>query len=232
MSNLLFDPIKTQASVTDSVIVAFSGGKDSIVTLDLCFKYFKTVKPFFMYLVKGLEFQEKMLQWYENKYDTEIIRIPHFEMSNLLKYGSFTLPDFNVDIVGINDTYAYLRQETGIHWIAAGERCADSIVRNAMIKKSGSIDYQRGRFYPLAYWKKQEVLQYIKYKKLYLSPEQKTIGFSFRSLAGSELAVVKELYPNDYEKILKVFPLAEAGVKHFELYENNSNGGERNNGNE
>lgn len=218
MSNLLFDPIKTQSRVTDSVIVGFSGGKDSIVTLDLCFKYFKNVKPFFMYLVPDLEFQEQMLRRYEERYNTEIIRLPHFETSEFLKYGSFTMADWNVDIVGINDTYEYLRQTTGIHWIAAGERCADSIVRNAMIKKSGSIDYKRGRFYPIAYWKKQEVLEYIKYKKLYLSPEQKSLGFSFRSLAGSELAVIKQLYPKDYEKILKVYPFAEAGVIRFEKY--------------
>lgn len=218
MSNLLFDPIKTQAQLSDSVIVGFSGGKDSIVTLDLCFRYFKHVKPFFMYLVPDLEFQEKMLRWYENKYDTEIIRIPHFECSNFLKYGSFTMADWNVDIVGINDTYNYLRELTGMHWIAAGERCADSIVRNAMIKKSGSIDYKRGRFYPLAYWKKNEVLQYIKQKKLYLSKEQREIGFSFRSLAGEELAVIKQLYPEDYNKILKVYPFAGAGVKRFEEY--------------
>lgn len=218
MSNLLFDPIKTQASVTDSVIVGFSGGKDSIVTLDLCFRYFKNVRPFFMYLVPGLSFQENMLKRYEERYGTEIIRLPHFECSEFLKYGSFTMADFNVDIVGINDTYAYLRDLTGIHWIAAGERCADSIVRNAMIKKSGSIDYKRGRFYPLAYWKKNEVLQYIKQKKLYLSKEQKEIGFSFRSLAGNELAVIKDLYPQDYEKILKVYPFAGAGVERFIKY--------------
>ena len=218
MSNLLFDPIKTQASVTDSVIVGFSGGKDSIVTLDLCFRYFKEVRPFFMYLVPGLSFQEAMLKRYEERYGTEIIRLPHFECSDFLKYGSFTMADFDVDIVGINDTYAYLRDLTGIHWIAAGERCADSIVRNAMIKKSGSIDYKRGRFYPLAYWKKNEVMQYIKQKKLYLSKEQKEIGFSFRSLAGEELAVVKRLYPEDYEKILRVYPFAGAGVERFEKY--------------
>lgn len=218
MSNLLFDPIKTQSQITDSVIVGFSGGKDSIVTLDLCFRYFRNVKLYFMYLVPGLEFQEKMLRWYENKYNTEIIRVPHFEVSEFLKYGSFTLYDHDVDIVGITDTYEYIRQKTGIHWIAAGERCADSIVRNAMIKQSGSIDHKRGRFYPIAYWKKNDVMQYIKHKKLYLSPEQKKLGFSFRSLAGSELAVIKENYPEDYKKILKIYPFAEAGVVRYQTY--------------
>ena len=218
MSNLLFDPLKTQSRVTDSVIVGFSGGKDSIVTLDLCFRYFKRVQAFFMYLVPGLEFQEKMLRWYENKYKTEIIRIPHFEVSEFLKYGSFTLYDHDIDIVGITDIYEYIRQQSGIHWIAAGERCADSIVRNAMIKQSGSIDYKRGRFYPIAYWKKNDVLQYIKLRRLYLSPEQKKLGFSFRSLSGNELAVIKEHYPDDYKKILRVYPFAGAAVERFEKY--------------
>lgn len=214
----MFDPIKTQARVTDSVIVGFSGGKDSIVTLDLCFRYFKNVQPFFMYLVPGLEFQEKQLRWYENKYNTEIIRLPHFELSNGFKYGAFRNIDYDVDIVGINDTYAYIREQTGMYWIAAGERCADSIVRNAMIKQSGSIDYKRGRFYPLAYWKKNEVLQYIKQKKLYISKEQKDMGFSFRGLTGKELSIIKNLYPDDYEKVLKVFPFAEASVVRYEVY--------------
>lgn len=206
------------SQVTDSVIVGFSGGKDSIVCADLCFKYFRNTKMFFMYLVPGLEFQEKMLRWYENKYNTEIIRVPHFEVSEFLKYGSFTLYDHDIDIVGITDIYEYIRQQSGIHWIAAGERCADSIVRNAMIKQSGSIDYKRGRFYPIAYWKKNDVMQYIKHKKLYLSPEQKKLGFSFRSLSGNELAVIKERYPNDYKKILRVYPFAGAAVERFEKY--------------
>lgn len=218
MSNLLFDSIKTQSKVTDSVIVGFSGGKDSIVCADLCFRYFRNVQLYFMYLVPGLEFQEKTLRWYENKYNTEIIRIPHFECSEFLKYGSFTLADLNVDVVGINDTYEYLREITGYHWIAAGERCADSIVRNAMLKKSGSIDWKRGRFFPLIYWKKNDVLQYIKYKKLYLSPEQRELGFSFRSLAGSELAVIRNRYPEDFEKIKAVYPFCEAGVERFLKY--------------
>lgn len=220
MSNLLFDPIKTQARVTDSVIVGFSGGKDSIVTLDLCFKYFKRVVPFYMYFVPDLEFQERTMRWYENKYNTEIIRIPHFENSRMLRYGTYNMFESkDVGVVGINDIYEYLRQKTGIYWIAAGERCADSIVRNAMIKKSGSVDYQRGRFYPIAYWNKKEVHEYIKYKKLYLSPEQKKLDYSAGGLSGAELYIIREMYPKDYEKILKVFPLAGVAVKHYEEYE-------------
>ncbi len=217
-NNLLFDPIKKHSTITDSVIVAFSGGKDSIVCLDLCYRYFKTVKAFFMYLVPGLEFQERMLRWYENKYNSEIIRLPHFEVSEFMKYGTFRNFDFEVPIITINDVYDYLRNETQIHWIAAGERCADSIVRNAMIKKSGSVDYKRGRFFPLAFWKKKDVMKYITLHKLYLSREQRELGFSFRSLAGRELKIIKDMYPDDYKKILELYPHAGAGVKRFEVY--------------
>lgn len=161
------------------------------------------------------------MRWYENRYDTEIIRIPHFELSKWLKYGAFNIyGDDSVDIVGINDCYALVRQQTGIHWISAGERCADSIVRNAMIKKSSSIDYKRGRFYPIAYWRKKEVEEYIKHKKLYISPEQKRLGCSAGGLSGSELKVIKEMYPDDYQRILKVFPLAEAAIVHEQFDKN------------
>lgn len=73
----LLDAIKTQSKITESVLVSFSMGKDSIVTLDLCFKYFKHVQLFFMYLVPNLEFQEQALQKYERHCNTEIIRVPH-----------------------------------------------------------------------------------------------------------------------------------------------------------
>lgn len=218
MSNLLFDSIKTQSLITKNVLVSFSGGKDSIVTLDLCMKYFDNVTPFFMYLVPDLSFQEKTLQWYEKKYNTKIIRLPHFEVSNFMRYGTFREFDLDVKIISITDVYEYVRQETGYYWIAAGERINDSIIRRAMIKNSGTIDKKRGRFYPIAYWTKQEIQQYIKIKRLYLSPEQKKIGFSFRSLAGQELSIIKKMYPDDYKKILRMYPFAGASVKRFEEF--------------
>lgn len=218
MSTALFDPIKTQSKITDSVLVGFSGGKESVVVLDLCFRYFKNVKPFFMYICPNLSFQERTLSWYEKKYQTEIIRIPHMDVSEFFRYGSFRPPDPTFPLVSINDIYHYLRLQTDIWWIAAGERINDSIVRRAMMKKSGSIDEQRGRIYPVAMWNKREVIDYIKFHHLYLGADSRELGFSFKSLWGKELAMLKEHFPDDYAKVIRQYPFAEAGVRRFEQY--------------
>lgn len=214
----LFDPIKTQAKITESVIVGFSGGKDSVACLDLCFKYFKNVQPYFMYLVPNLEFQERTLRYYENRYNTKIMRIPHFMLSDFLRYGTFRLPDATVPMVKIVEIYNYLREKTGIYYICAGERIADSLIRRAMIKESSSIDMKRGRFYPIAYWNVNQVRSYNKQNNLPLSLENRALGHSFRSLMPNELKEIKEKFPEDYKKIKEFFPLCDVSVKWGEFY--------------
>lgn len=216
----LYDPIKTQSMITDSVMVGFSGGKDSAACLDLCFKYFKNVQPFFMYIVPDLEFQERTLRYYEKRYETEIIRVPHFMLSDFLRYGTFRLPDLDVPMVKTVELYNYLRELTDIYWIAAGERIADSIIRRAMIKESSSIDEKRGRFYPLAYWDINHVRSYNKAHRLPLSLENKTLGYSFRSLMAQDLMDIKKYFPDDYEKIKDMFPLVDVELKWGEMYGN------------
>ena len=212
MSSELFDPIKTQAKVTREVLVGFSCGKDSIVTLDLCFRHFERVQPFFMSYVPGMEFQEAVIRKYERKYGVNCIRIPHFETSNFFRYGTYREEDLNVPIISVTDEYNYLRQKTAIYWIACGERIADSIVRRAMLKKSGSIDEKRGRFFPLIYWTKENVMNYMRVKNLVLPREYEKIHHSFRSLSDEDVSMVKEFFPDDYRKLLKLYPLAEAAA--------------------
>ena len=217
MSNILFETVKTASRISDSCIVCFSGGKDSIVTLDLCARYFKRIHVVFMYSVPGLSFQEANLRWYEEKYGIEIERIPHFMISEWMRYGIFRKEDYSVPIVKPLDVYQYLRLSSDMWWIAAGERIADSIVRRAMIKNSGSIDDKRGRIYPVAHWNKAEVMRYIQYHKLKLSPESAVLGHSFRSLEPSEMALLKKHYPKDYEKVAEWYPFVEAAVRNYEL---------------
>lgn len=94
----------------------------------------------------GLSFQESILRYYEDKYGIPIHRIPHFELSQWLRYGLFRPFDFDCPIVSVKEIYGYMRANTDIWWVAAGERISDSVWRRAMIKHSGTIDQKRGRF--------------------------------------------------------------------------------------
>lgn len=213
----LFRSVETAAAITDRVLVSFSGGKDSVVTLDLCMRHFKFVEGFFMYQVQGLSFQEAIIRYYEDKYSIPIHRIPHFEMSGWLRYGLFRNPDFSVPVVSVKQTYDYMRDNTDIWWIAAGERIADSVWRRAMIKSSGTIDAKRGRFYPIAEWEKQDVLAYIRQRKLRVGAESSKLGFSFRSFMPADLRAIRENFPDDYARIREWFPLVDVSIIHDDM---------------
>ena len=214
----LFDAVKRQALLTESVIVSYSGGKESAVTLDLAARHFKAVHVFFMHQVAGLSFQEAVLKWAEKHYGLEIYRIPHWELSHFYKAGTYCKPDPGVKLIGIQDVYAHVRGAFDCHWIAAGERCKDSTMRNAMIKKSGSIDKTRGRFFPLAYWSKEQVNRYIAQHGLKVSPESKLLGHSFRSLDAGDLMAVRQHYPADFARIVLAFPECEVAIAREEMY--------------
>lgn len=214
----LYHSIKIARTITDRVLVSFSGGKDSVATLDVCAKNFPVCEAFFMYAIKGLSFQEHCVRYYEKRYGIKIHRIPHFMIAEWFRYGAFRIGDFNVPIVSVKEVYNYMREKTGIYWIAAGERIKDSIVRRAMIKESGTIDTKRGRIYPIAEWSKKDVVTYNRQNKLPLSPENRILGFSFRSLMPDDLIAIKKHYSKDFKKIVDWFPLVEANIKQAEFY--------------
>ena len=207
------------ARITDRAIVSYSGGKDSAAVLDLACRYFKTVYAFHMHFVKGLSFQEAQIAWAERRYGIEIVRLPHFGLSDLLRYGSYRQYDMDVPIVSPNDVYEYVRGLFDCWWVAGGERINDSIWGRAMLKHAGgSVDEQRGRFYPVLNWNKAELVGYIKARRIKVSPESGVLGHSYRSLNGKELSLIKQYYPADFQKVLQWFPLAEASAKQYECY--------------
>lgn len=222
-TSLLFDGIKTAANITDRVLVFYSGGKDSVVTLDLCARYFKRVQPVFMQLGPVLSFQRACLDWAACKYGVEPIIIPHPMLAEWLRYGTFRQYDLSVPIISFLDVYTYVRGQSGIWWIAAGERIADSIVRRAMIKGDGGVvNDKRGRLFPVAWWSKADIMAYVKHHRLKVAPESQHLGFSFRSLMGKDIHAVRAVYPDDFQRLCQWFPFLGAPVAQYEFSQQGS----------
>ena len=67
------------------------------------------------------------------------------------------------------------------------------------------------------YFRKEDVMRYIRARDLKLSPETRTLGHSFRSLQDEDMWKIRRDYPADYARIERWFPFVGAGVRRFEL---------------
>lgn len=211
-----FEVVKRARAITPAVIVGVSGGKDSLATLDVCARHFDRIEAFFMYVVEGLEFQEKYLAYLERRYHIQIQRLPHFVLSGVYKDGYYrpiTTQSAKIGRITLADIEFKIRQLTGLEWIATGQKKIDSLERTAMLSHCNSIDVARKRMYPIADWNNAAVFNYLKRNNVPLPPDYAIGGASFGGRLNAEwLRGIRERFPKDYQKILEVFPHAEAIV--------------------
>lgn len=209
----LMDAIRYAATLTQSVNVGVSLGKDSVCLLDLCVKNFRNVYPFFMYFVRGLSFQESYIRYLEDRYQVGITRLPHWMLGTCYCGGLYRETNFLTDScpnITITDVEDYLTDETGTPWFAYGMMMCESIERNAMIKHNGEVDEEHHRIYPLAEWNPKKSFQYLKNHGIRLSPEYRYAKRSIGDLRPENVEIVKEHFPDDYETIKRIFPYIEA----------------------
>lgn len=209
----LMDAIRYASTITQSVNVGVSLGKDSVCLLDLCVKNFRHVHPFFMYFVKGMQFQESYLTYLENRYRLTIRRLPHWMLGTCYCGGLYRDQNFLTDTcpnIGIKDIEDYLIDETGCDWFAYGQMICESIERNAMIKSVGEVDEVNRRIYALAEWSPGKVRKYLANHHIQLAPEYRYAKRSCGDLRPENLAVIKAHFPDDYETIRRIYPYIEA----------------------
>ena len=212
--------LKAEVEAT-GCLVGISGGKDSAVVIDLLCRLDITVRPYFMYVVPGLEFQEQYLDAVERRYGVTIIRRPHWCLSPILRnsgYRPSTTVSTNCPVVSATRNEAALRHSTKLEWIATGERVGDSLHRCAMLKSCGGMDHKRRRCYPIAYWTIEMVRHYIALHRLPLAPESRIIGRSFGDFRPDMLRAIRDHYPADFALIKKRFPHVEASIVREEFF--------------
>lgn len=202
---------------TDSVAVGFSGGKDSLVVLDLCQRIFPKVVPFFMYLVPDLEVTNTALREAEERFGLKIMQFPHHTLTMLLKTGYFCDPSYKYDKlpeIKMRDIYDIVKMETGCKAIVTGAKASDSAWRRRYFNLTRNWS---DMIYPIQSWNKLDVLGYLRTRGI---PEPPSSGKQATGIGLDETSVLwlSDNYPEDFKKLCEVFPYAEARVQRRNFY--------------
>lgn len=116
------------------------------------------------------------------------------------------------DYEAIND---HARRAAGVPraWAAVGSRAADSILRRRSIKMSGSLTPSQRKFLPVFDWNLDRVCAAVEELGVGLPVDYELFGRTFDGISCDYLGPLRERYPDDYERVLRWFPLARLGVE-------------------
>ena len=209
----------------DTVILSFSGGKDSVGAYIQLKRHFGNVVPVYMYTVPGLKFVEDSLRYYEQVMGRHILRFPHPSLFRLLNNLILQSPEHcqiieraDLPIYDYDALFQVVREVYGISddaYVATGVRARDNLVRWASIKTHGPMNPTRRQFYPIFDWDKARLLKEIFDSKIDISVEYPLFGRSFDGLDYRSVAIIKEEFPDDYERIMELFPLVDLEVMRY-----------------
>lgn len=210
--------LRRACGVSAAVLVALSGGKDSLATLAVCRDAFPRVEAFYMYLVPGLSFVEEPMDRLCNKLGVKLHKVPHWSLAEMLRKGLFAdrVRALHLRNLKQRDVEDHLRQVAGIEWTAWGHRQSDSVSRRFYLRKIEGYDPAHHRLHPIWNWSTDDVLRYLKAKGI--TPPEHKWGQEGRGMTGFNplradcLLWIRNRHPSDWQRVLKVFPQAEAVV--------------------
>lgn len=189
----------------EPLIIQFSGGKDSIVMLDLLMRHHTGKKVVvFMYFVPELDVKNRVIRYYEKKYGIKIDQVPSHRTLTLKTGKKWKMADVE----------NMLREKYDITYIAQGSRKQDSMARRGMLQKlNNGVDYRNYKFYPVAEMSTREIMAYIKLNKLVLPVEYNHgMDRDFWVPDVPKMLWLKNNFPEDYKKVITEFPQLEAMV--------------------
>jgi len=220
------DVIRVITDETDTVLMSFSCGKDSIAAWLTIRPHFKRIVPFYLWTVPGLGFVEDSLKYYEDYFGCHILRVPHpsfWRMMNNFVWQSpercqvieaAGVPSFSYDDLNrIIIAQLGLPEET---FICSGVRAVDSPNRWASMKQHGPITWNRRYFYPVWDMRKDELIRLLERHHIKLPVDYALFGRSFDGIDYRFLKPLREYYPVDFERILEWYPMAALEIMRYE----------------
>lgn len=209
---------------TDALVVFFSGGKESIVLLSLATQVFPRVVAAHMYFLRGLRCVEAPVEFFARKFGAELLYVPHWLTIQSLHDGMYQhVITYDGPALKLTDIELLVRHRAGIEWACYGYKKTDSLHRRGMLSeiqnrpegRGDPIDFKHKRVMPVADWSEREVHAHLRRLKVQAAPVRLYRVGSQNGGVGLEpevLALMKERYPDDYERIKAVFPQVDVLV--------------------
>jgi phosphoadenosine phosphosulfate reductase len=222
MGSFLSDSLKQLEALrdahTDSILVGYSGGKDSLVTMDLCCRVFRKVAAFYMYCVPGLPHIERQIEYARSRWGVTVLQFPDFRTVFGLKEGAYcdsvkafdSIKDF-----GLREAYGYAMEASGIRHIAVGMKDSDGLRRRQFFAniRDGSQELWTRVHFPIKKWRKKDVVDYLHIQKIPLPASIKGAVTTGVGLDHDSICWLHDTHPEDFRIFSKWFPYAEAEVK-------------------
>jgi 3'-phosphoadenosine 5'-phosphosulfate sulfotransferase (PAPS reductase)/FAD synthetase len=209
------DTCRTLATETSSVLVALSG-KDSLAVLSVASEFFERIACFHMYYVRGLRCVEDHLERMAKRHNAELIYLPQPNLARDLKQSKWmpqqSTKAATMRLAQYRDVEAYAKELTKTEWVLTGQRADDSFDRRILLKQNGVIDRKTNRAHPIAYWHEADVFAYLRAKKIPFPIRFGNGRMSDFGIDGETLRYLRDRFPDDYQRVLEVFPHAEAEI--------------------
>ena len=207
-----FDQLTELAKVHSRVAVGFSGGKDSLTTLDLAVKHFETVIPYFYYFVPGLKHEESRIAIAKERYGLTVLKYPSAEGLDALRMGLYCDERAEFDALPVMNRrrlFDWIKVDTKATLILTGEKKADGMFRRrAMSNQKKTLS---DVFHPLADWLKTEVPTYLKSQGIEL-PDPGRGDNGGTSLLNQDVLFMYHNHREDYQQLRRFFPYIETIV--------------------
>ena len=94
-------------------------------------------------------------------------------------------------------------------YTATGVRSADSQRRALALQRFGPINDRKKKFHPIFDYNKDAVIQVMERAGVQLPVDYLMFGRSFDGINAQFLEPLKRWYPEDYAKVIRLFPMAE-----------------------
>lgn len=202
------------------VLLAFSRGKDSLAVWVSLVEAGVEVIPCHLYSVPHLGFIDSSIRDFEAHFGTRIRQYPHPWIYRALTGYYYQPPERcgTIDAAQLAtydfpDLWAAVREDLGLPedtWVCDGTRACDSPMRRIACKTHGPWRPKSGyKCLPVWDWQVADVRSALTAAGVDLPVDYDWFGRSFDGIDPRFLGPLRDHAPEDYERVLEWFPLAD-----------------------